>query len=166
VTAPSTYLRELRDAQATRRLELAKLLRETPDATNLELAKALSVSRNTIAEDRKAIMEEIKKNTLDETAFYRLKLLNKLEALLEVLETRRADKGKFSLQSVDREITLIKEIKDLMGVRKPVVEKFDMKRQPIQFNTVIVSTDGKRSEPKTFELLQEPHALGAGHEQH
>lgn len=164
MTAPSTYLRELRDAQATRRLELAKLLRDDPKATNVALAKALGVNRDTIAEDRKAIMEEIKKNTLDETAFYRLKLLNKLEALLEVLETRRADKGKFSLQSVDREITLIKEIKDLMGVRKPVVEKFEMKRPPIAFNTVIVRTNGEVSEPKKYELLREPRTLEAGDE--
>lgn len=175
MTAPSTYLRVKREEATRRRLELAKMLRDDPKATNLALAKALGVNRDTIAGDRKVIMEELKKTTMDETTFYRAKLLTKLEALLEELERRRTT-GKFSLVAVDREIVLLKEIKDLMGVKKPVVEKHEVKHTTISFKTSLVG-NGKAQEVGTFslcrsqppfadaEVVKEPLTLEAGDEQ-
>ena len=81
MTAPTGYLRDLREQQTTRRLQLARLLRDDPKATNVELAKTLGVNRDTIALDRKAIMEEMTKNTFTETELMRAEMVNKLESL-------------------------------------------------------------------------------------
>ena len=43
MSGPSQYVREKREEAARRRLELAKLLRDDPKTTNIELAKALGV---------------------------------------------------------------------------------------------------------------------------
>ena len=71
MTAPAAHLRTLREGQASRRLGVAKVLRETPDATDIELAKIFDVSRNTIAEDRKAIMGLVTNETKSEMQLFR-----------------------------------------------------------------------------------------------
>src|SRR5580698_6756464 len=71
VTAPAAHLRKLREGQASRRLGVAKVLRETPNATDIELARIFDVSRNTIAEDRKAIMGLVNNETQTEMQLYR-----------------------------------------------------------------------------------------------
>ena len=71
MTAPAAHLRKLREGQASRRLGVAKALRETPNATDIELAKVFDVSRNTIAEDRKAIMGLVSNETQNEMQLYR-----------------------------------------------------------------------------------------------
>src|SRR5579862_2755885 len=105
MTAPSTYLRILREAQTRRRLELVKLLQAHPDATNIELAKALSVNRDTIALDRKVIMEELQKETLNETEVLRANLVARLENLDGELERHR-NNGKLPV-SVIHEMHLV-----------------------------------------------------------
>ena len=147
MTAPSQYLRELREEAARRRLELAKLLRENPDATNIALAKALNVTRNTIAEDRKVIMEQMTKSTLTETELLRDEMVRKLEALEAEVEKHRKD-GKLSLQAVDRLLDITKAVIELTGVRKPVNEQLSVThRAPIKFETVIVGRDGRERAP-------------------
>lgn len=147
MTAPSQYLRELREDATRRRLELAKLLRDDPKATNIELAKALNVSRNTITEDRKVIMEQMTKSTLTETELMRAEMVAKLESLEAEVQKHRKD-GKLSLQAVDRLLDITKAVIELTGVRKPVNEKLQVThRAPIRFNTVIVGSDGKERAP-------------------
>ena len=169
MTAPSQYLRELREGAARRRFELAKLLRDDPKATNIELAKALNVTRNTITEDRKAIMEQITKSTLTETELMRADMLKEFEALKAEVEKHRKD-GKLSLQAVDRLLDITKAIVELTGVRKPVNEKLAVThRARIEFATRIIPSRepggvifGEHVKP-VIEI-KEPFALGAGDE--
>jgi len=174
MTAPSQYLRDLREQQTSRRLGVAKALRETPDATNIELAKVFDVSRNTIAEDRKAIMEEMTKSTLTETELLRAEMVTKLEALEAEVEKHRKD-GKLPMTAIDQLLSISKAVIELTGCRKPVNEKLQVThRAPIRFNTVIVGTakggvyygDNVKPPIADAEVIKEPLALGAGEEQH
>ena len=168
MTAPSQYLRELREEAARRRLELAKLLRDDPKATNIELAKALNVTRNTIADDRKAIMEQLQNDAKTEIELLRDEMVKKLEVLEAEVQKHRKD-GKLSLAAVDRLLDITKAVIELTGVRKPVNEKLQVThRAPIKFETVIISTDGSRRPVAPIvdaEVITEPFALGAGDEQ-
>lgn len=167
MSAPTTYLRQKREEASRRRLELAKMLRDDPKATNKQLAKALHVNRDTIALDRKVIMEELTKSTLTQTEVMRAEMVEELKDLKDEVEKHRKD-GKLSLQAVDRLLDITKAIIELTGVRKPVNEKMQVThRAPIQFNTVVVGKDGKeRPVPiAQAELITEPYVLGDGHEQ-
>jgi hypothetical protein len=64
-------MRSRQERQASRRLGVAKVLRETPNATNVELAKVFDVDRDTIAEDRKFLMSQVNEGALTETQIYR-----------------------------------------------------------------------------------------------
>jgi hypothetical protein len=163
MTAPSQYLRDLREEQTSRRLGVAKALRETPDATNIELAKIFKVSRNTIAEDRKAIMEQMTKSTLTETELLRASMVEKLEALEAEVEKHRKD-GKLSLQAVDRLLDITKAVIELTGVRKPVVEKRELTPHELPTFNVFI---GRKPQPPVanVEVIKEPLTLEAGHEQ-
>jgi hypothetical protein len=86
MTAPSTYLRQLRDAQARRRLELARLLRDDPSANNKELAKALNVDRHTIAEDRLALMQQVNESAKTETQIMREDQLDRIQKKMAEIE--------------------------------------------------------------------------------
>ncbi len=166
--ASITKIRNDREARERRRLELAKLLRDDPTATNVALAKALNVNRDTIALDRKAIMEQMTKSTLTQTELMRAEMVSKLEALEAEVEKHRKD-GKLPLSAIDQLLSITKAVIEVTGCRKPVVEKVDHKhRAPIRFETVIIAADGsrKRVSPPIAdaELITEPHALGAGNE--
>lgn len=175
MTAPSQHLRELREGATRRRLELAKLLRDDPKTTNIELAKALGVNRDTIALDRKAIMTEMTKSTLTQTELMRAEMVSKLVALEAEVELHRKD-GKLPITAIDQLLSITKAVIDLTGVRKPVVEKHEVRHKTISFKTVIVGSDGKRNNAGTFsltqapapfadaELITEPYALEAGDE--
>ncbi len=166
MSGPSQYVRQRREEAARRRLELAKLLRDDPRATNKQLAKTLNVNRDTIALDRKVIMEELTKTTLTQTESMRAEMVQELESLKDEVEKHRKD-GKLSLQAIDRMLDISKAIIELTGVRKPVNEKMQVThRAPIQFNTMIVGSDGKAKAPiAKAEVITEPFALGAGDEQ-
>jgi hypothetical protein len=167
MTAPTAYLRQLREGAARRRLELSRLLRDNPAATNKELAKTLGVNRDTIALDRKVIMEELQKSTLTETEQLRSEMVTKLEDLNNELERHRRD-GKLPIGVVHEMLLVHRTLIEVLGVRKPVVERMDVNhRQPIVFQTTIVSTDGgKKVERKqgAFEV-KKPLTLEANNEQ-
>src|SRR6266436_5768113 len=99
MTAPSGFLRDLREKRTSRRLGVAKALRETPDATNIQLAKVFDVSRNTISEDRKAIMEQMTQSTVTETELLWTEMVKKLAGLVVEVEKHRKD-GKLSLSAI------------------------------------------------------------------
>lgn len=162
MSGPSQIVRERREAGARRRLEIAKLLRADPATTNKQLAKALNVNRNTIALDRRIIMEELQKNTLTETELMRAEMVAKLESLNEELELHR-DGEKLPVSVIHEMLLVQRSLIELLGVRKPVVEKVEVKRSPIQFETIIVSTDprGERT-PKRVTEWKEPLTLEAG----
>ena len=77
--ASITKIRNDREARLRRHVELAKLLRDNPVATNIELAKALHVSRNTIMLDRLVIMELARNEALTETQIYRADQLTRIQ---------------------------------------------------------------------------------------
>jgi hypothetical protein len=85
MTAPSGYLRTLREEQSRRRLEVARLVRDTPNVTDVELAKALNVSRNTIREDRLALMAEVNQDAKSEFQIWRGEHIEELRRLREQL---------------------------------------------------------------------------------
>jgi hypothetical protein len=126
MTAPSTYLRQLREGAANRRLELARILRDTPDATNLELAAALNVNRDTIAEDRKALMELVTSETSSEMQQLREDLRQKLEALEAEVQKHRKEDGRLSHVAIDQLLSITKAVIELTGARKPVKEQVEM----------------------------------------
>lgn len=126
MTAPSTYLRQLRESAANRRLELARILRDNPDATNVELAAALNVNRDTIAEDRKALMELVVNDTTNEMQLLRDDLRQKLEALEAEVQKHRKDDGRLSHVAIDQLLSITKAVIELTGARKPVKEQVEM----------------------------------------
>jgi len=91
--ASITKIRNDREARARRRLELVRLLRDSPQATNVELAKALHVSRNTIQEDRLAIMELARTETLTETQLYRDNQLTRIAEKWDEIENDASMSG-------------------------------------------------------------------------
>lgn len=170
MAGPSQYVRQKREEASARRLEVAKLLREDPATTNKQLAEKLDVSRNTIALDRKAIMEKIQNDTKTETELLRAELVAKLEGLMLEVEKHRKTDGKLSLAAIDQMLTITKAVIELTGARKPVVEKLEVKQRPaIQFRTVIVSTTTGVHSPAPSRVFEtkEPRTLEAGdHENH
>jgi hypothetical protein len=169
MSGPSRYVRQKREEAARRRLELAKLLRDDPKATNIDLAKALNVTRNTIALDRKEIMEQMTKSTLTETELMRAEMVTKLETLEAEVQLHRKD-GKLPITAIDQLLSITKALVELTGCRKPVNEKLQVTHHPpIRFNTVIVGRDGKKRPALptlNAEVITEPYTLEAGDESH
>ena len=89
MTAPSGYLRKLREEQALRRLGVANALRETPDATNIELARIFGVTRDTIAQDRRMLVDTLNRESLTETGKLRDELCQELIAMKAEVEKHR-----------------------------------------------------------------------------
>jgi hypothetical protein len=87
MTAPTTYLRQLREGATRRRLELTKLLRDDPTATNVALAKVLGVNRDTIAEDRKFLMSQATNEAQSEMQLYREDQLARIADKWEQIES-------------------------------------------------------------------------------
>lgn len=137
MTAPSTYLRQMHEAGARRRLEIAKLLRDNPAATNKQLAAALNVSRDTIALDRKLMIEDLKNQTLNETELLRQDMVGRLESLNTKLELHRCD-GKLPVSAIPEALRVTRSLIELLGVRKPVVEQLQIKKRTISFHTTVV----------------------------
>ena len=157
MTGPSQYVREMREAAAHRRLQLAKLLRDDPRATNIALAKTLGVNRETIALDRKVIMEALQNDTKTEVELLREEMVKKLDGLAGEVEKHRKD-GKLSLSAIDQLLSITKAVIELTGVRKPVNEKLEVKHRNLpQFNTVIVRTTAPPI--ADAEVIKEPYAL-------
>jgi hypothetical protein len=107
--ASITKIRSDREARARRHLELARLLRDNPNATNIELAKALRVSRNTIAEDRKHLMSIASEEAKTEMVLYREQQLAELIELRDVLSDPKIKpdrKVELTLAIIDREMRL------------------------------------------------------------
>jgi hypothetical protein len=87
MTGPTTgYLRTTREARTRRRLEVARLLRDTPAVTDIELAKALHVNRDTIHDDRQALMLQVNADTQTELQVWRAEHIEELEKLREALQ--------------------------------------------------------------------------------
>jgi DNA-binding CsgD family transcriptional regulator len=169
-TGNYVYLRQLQETAARRRLDIAKMLRDNPATTNKQLAAALNVSRNTITQDRKALMEQVQNDAKTETELLRAEMVEKLEHLNTELELHRKD-GKLPVSVIHEALLVTRSIIELLGVRKPVVEKLEVKRTTLRFQTQIVSTspelsDGKQviemSEPKQFELVRNHLELTEG----
>ncbi len=125
--------RTQREQAALRRLDVAKALRENPDVTNIELAEMFDVDRDTIAADRKALMEQLANSSTNELELLRDDLRLKLEKLEEEVELHRKD-GKLSLGAIDQQLSITKAIIELTGARKPVSEKLELKgvSQPVK----------------------------------
>jgi hypothetical protein len=87
MTPPSGHLRRLREQRESRRLGVAKVLRETPNATNVELAKVFGVNRDTIQEDRQHLMTLAKNETLTETQLYRDNQLSRVAEKWDEIES-------------------------------------------------------------------------------
>lgn len=75
------YLRRRREAAARRRLEVARILRDDPNATDIQIAEALQVSRNTIREDRRQNLDLVRDETGVEVEEYREEVLDELAEL-------------------------------------------------------------------------------------
>ncbi len=165
MTAPSTYLRQLHEAAARRRLEIAKILRDAPATTNKQLAQALNVSRNTITQDRTIMVEQLKKETTNETEALRAEMVQRLEHLNQELELHRKS-GKLPVSVIHEMMLVHRSIIELLGIRKPVVEKLEIKKRTISFTTSIIGVDpnGVQPEPKVFSVTQRQLVLGDGNE--
>jgi hypothetical protein len=81
------HLRKRQEQQASRRLGVAKILRETPSATNVELARVFDVDRDTIAEDRKYLMTLTKNEAVTETQLYRENQLARITEKWDEIES-------------------------------------------------------------------------------
>jgi hypothetical protein len=150
------------EAATRRRLEIAKLLRDDPTTTNIMLAKALNVSRNTITQDRKIMVEQLKQQTVTETEALRADMVQRLEHLNAELELHRKS-GKLPVGVIHEMMLVHRSLIELLGIRKPVVETLEIKKRTISFSTSIVG-DGVRTEPREFSVTQKQLTLGDGNE--
>jgi hypothetical protein len=91
--ASITKIRSDREARAHRHLELVRLLRDNPQATNIELAEALNVSRNTITSDRLAIMTQVNQEAMTETQLYRDAQLARVQEKWDEIENDASMSG-------------------------------------------------------------------------
>jgi hypothetical protein len=126
VTAPKGHLRNLRERQAKRRLGVARALRTTPNATNIELAKVFGVDRDTIKEDRQALMNELTREGKTEMELLREELRAKLENLEKEVELHRKD-GKLSLGAIDQLVVIARAVMELTGAPRPVTEELEIR---------------------------------------
>jgi hypothetical protein len=157
MTAPSQHLRDLREQRDNRRLAVAQALRENPDFTNVQLAERFNVSRNTIKEDRDALIEQVRANALNETELLRENMCKRLESLNGELELHRKD-GKLPVSAIHEMLLVHRSIIELLGVRKPVTEKVEwQERRVISFEAQIVPSpqpkviDGEVVEPRLLK---------------
>jgi hypothetical protein len=164
MTAPTGYLRDLREKQANRRLAVAKALRESSAITNVELARRFGVTRDTIGQDRKALIMELINSTKTETELLRDGLVKKLEALEAEVQLHRKD-GKLPFTAIDQMLAITKTVIELTGARKPVVEKREVQRmEPIKFTTSVGRSPAALQEPTEppfvpAEVVQPPRLM-------
>jgi hypothetical protein len=135
------------------------MLRDDPKLNNKQLAKALGVNRDTIALDRKVLMDEVKEKSLTEVEQLRADMVEKFVALEAEVQKHRKD-GKLSLAAVDRLLDISRAIIDLTGIRKPVVDKKEFTH--IEFPTFNVY-HGPKPKPPIAEVL-EPKQLEGHHD--
>jgi len=152
MSGPSLQVRQAREEASRRRLEVAKMLRDDPTVTNIELAKALKVSRNTITLDRKALMEELRSKALTETELMRAEMVARLEKLDGELELHRKG-GKLPVGVLHEMHLVTRSMIELLGVRKPVTEKLEVRKNTISFTTTVVDTDRNG---KHFDWVRTP----------
>lgn len=162
MTQPSNRQRCLMEAATRRRLEIARILRDAPTTTNIMLAKALKVSRNTITQDRKIMVQDLKKQTMTETEALRADMVQRLESLNKELELHRKD-GKLPVSVIHEALLVTRSIIELLGVRKPVVEKLEIKKRTLSFNVSTIGPNGI-TQPKEFSMDYKQLALGEGNE--
>jgi hypothetical protein len=100
MSAPKDHLRNLRgplrarhERQTSRRLGVAKVIRDTPDASNVELARMFDVDRDTIAEDRKFLMSQMNQEAMTETQLYREDQLARIADKWEEIESDESMSG-------------------------------------------------------------------------
>ena len=171
MTTPTQHLRSLRghlrkrlEQREVRRLAVAKALRESCELTNIALGKMFNVTRETIALDRKAIVEELINSTKTETEQLRDGLVKKLEALEAEVQLHRKD-GKLPFTAIDQMLAITKTVIELTGARKPVVEKREVQRmEPIKFTTSVGRSPAALQEPTEppfvpAEVVQPPRLM-------
>lgn len=91
--ASITKIRNDREARVRRHVEIARLLRDDPRYTNVELARMLNVSRNTIAEDRKHLMSVVSNEAKNEMQIYREDQLTRIAAKWDEIENDQTMTG-------------------------------------------------------------------------
>ena len=108
-------------------------------------------------------MEQLKQNTLTETEQLRAEMQSRLEHLMGELELHR-DGKKLPVGVLHEMLLCTRSMIELLGVRKAVVEKLEVKKRTISFSTSVVSTKtGKESSaPKLCEVTSSRLALKAG----
>ena len=102
------------------------------------------------------IREQLHKSTLDETEAMRFEMVQRLEALNKELELHRKD-GKLPVGVIHEALLVTRSIIELLGVRKPVTERSEVRKSTISFRTFI----GKEDQG-TFEMTHNQLALKAG----
>jgi len=129
MTVPSGHLRRLREQRDSRRLGVAKVLRETPNATDIEVAKVFGVDRHTIGEDRKFLMQQVNNEALTEMQQWQAEHIEELQVLRKQLEDpaiKPADKVALAL-------AIVREDRKVKGytINKSVSANFNADAEPI-----------------------------------
>ena len=101
-------------------------------------------------------MEELKQSTLSETEQLRVTMLGRLQHLLDEIELHRKDK-KLPIGLIHEMHLVTRSMIELLGVRKPIVERLEVRKKSITFQTYI-----GQAPVGTFTLEQRELALGEG----
>jgi hypothetical protein len=101
-------------------------------------------------------MEQLHKSTLDETEQMRFEMVERLEHLNKECELHRSD-GKLPVGVIHEVLLVTRSMIELLGVRKAVVERLEVKKHTVSFRTFI----GKEDQGK-FEMTTKQLALKAG----
>ncbi len=129
--ASITKIRNDREARVRRHVELARLLRDDPTATNIELAKALHVSRNTITLDRLAIMELTRNEALTETQLYRADQLTRIQEKWHEIENDDSMTGAEKHLAWSRWMKLEMDLRGTAAPSKSITANVSVEQQVI-----------------------------------
>jgi hypothetical protein len=141
-------LRARQERQASRRLGVAKVLRETPSATNVELAKMFDVDRDTIAEDRKFLMSQVNQEAKTEFQQWRDEHI----AELQELRTKLEDPSLRAAEKVALALAIIREDSKIKGTAAPT-------------KSIVGHVSGPRLDALYLEIRQELLDLSDGDKQ-
>jgi hypothetical protein len=129
--ASITKIRNDREARARRYVELARLLRENPQATNVELAEILHVNRDTIAEDRKQLMTLARNEAVTETQLYREDQLTRIQQKWEEIESDETMTGAEKHLAWSRWMKLEMDLRGTAAPTRSISANVDVNQQVI-----------------------------------
>jgi hypothetical protein len=124
-------MRARQERQTSRRLGVAKILRESPSATNVELASIFDVDRDTIAEDRKFLMNQATGEATTEMQLYRQDQLTRIQEKWDEIENDESMSGAEKHLAWSRWMKLEMDLRGTAAPTKSISANVNVEQQVI-----------------------------------